>query len=287
MNTSSRREDAGPAAGYRGDAAVFPLLVEAAGVSLHYGYFSADSAPPSTLEDLRKGQDEFTRKVVEWVPSETSTVLDVGTGTGDVARALAARGHRILTISPDPNQGRWLARLPDERITFEHTRFEDLGEGRTFDCVLFSESANYVALENLFSMSAERLNPGGSLIVAAPLLVRDSSRFRDMHRLSDFREAASRQGWRIQRETDFTAETAPTLAIGGTLYDRFAVSLPVTLADSLRRKGKGLRPRLAAAVLGATARLAARLRDGKTLSRLDAEAFREEARFVFFELRRN
>ncbi len=82
-------------------------------------------------------------------------MLDVGTGRGETARALAASGAEVVTLSPDRHQGEWLGRSPHPKVAFEALRFEDFRANlqAPFDAVVFSESSNYVALDNLLVRS--------------------------------------------------------------------------------------------------------------------------------------
>lgn len=277
---------AGPAAAFRGDEVIFPLLVEALDLSLHYGLFEPGATPPPSLEALREAQAAFTREVLAWVPEDARAVLDVGTGRGELARALGASGREVLTIAPDPNQGRWLEQAPCPGVRFEATAFQALSTRRLFDAVVFSESANYVALPVLFERSRVLTRPGGALLLAAPFLRRPSPIFTDMHRLDALHEAARRHGWRLECEDEWSARVAPTLALGRALYRRAACELPARLAGALRRPGARLRARAGAALLSAAAWLGRRIGEGRTLARLDPEAFLEAVTFGVLLFRR-
>ncbi|RMG19550.1 MAG: hypothetical protein D6729_04965, partial [Deltaproteobacteria bacterium] len=74
---------AGPAATFRGDEVIFPILVEALDLSLHYGLFEPGAAPPPSLAALRAAQAAFTRELATWVPEDARALLDVGTGRGE------------------------------------------------------------------------------------------------------------------------------------------------------------------------------------------------------------
>ena len=204
----------------------FPVLAEGLDLALHYGWFADPTQVPDSLEALRLGQAAFTARVLELISPRAQRVLDVGTGRGETARGLAARGAEVVTLSPDLNQGRWLARAPHPGIVFLHTRFEEFRQSsqQMFDHVLFSESSNYVALDNLLAHSASLTTAHGSLVIAAPFLRGERSLvYRDMHRQSDFRARILRSAWRIREEYDLTEQVAPTLRIGRQLVLRRVV----------------------------------------------------------------
>jgi len=216
----------GPKGTRVGPSLHFPILAEGLDLALHYGWFAEPALVGDSLDELRVGQAAFTEQVVRLVSADARRVLDVGTGRGETARALSARGASVVTLSPDRNQGRWLGRSPHPAIRFRASRFEDfsaLGEER-FDTVVFSESSNYVALDNLLAHSAALTQPRGSLVIAAPFLRGAGSRvYRDMHRLGDFRTRVELSTWRIVEEHDFTDNVAPTLRIGRRLIEQRAV----------------------------------------------------------------
>ena len=204
----------------------FPILAEGLDLALHYGWFAEPSLVGDSLAELRLGQAAFTAEVLKLVGSQAGHVLDVGTGRGETARALADTGATVVTLSPDRNQGEWLARSPHPGVVFEPLRFEDFGANsrEAFDVVVFSESSNYVAMDNLLAHSAALTKPAGSLVIAAPFLRGQSSAtYRDMHCLSELRAKVARTAWRIREEHDFTDNVAPTLRIGQRLIERSVV----------------------------------------------------------------
>jgi len=66
--------------------------------SLHYGYWQKEELPDIngatlSLADLKKAQELYTRTLIDLIPQDVDTILDVGCGMGDVTRQLADRGH--------------------------------------------------------------------------------------------------------------------------------------------------------------------------------------------------
>jgi len=256
----------GPAWERRGDGRVFPLLVEALGLSLHYGWFPDGRTEAASVEALRSGQRRFVDEILELVPRAAVTLLDVGTGTGDVAAALAARGHVVTSISPDPDQARWARRYAGPALELVPVRFEDFPLGRRFDCVLFSESSNYVDLDNLLVRSDQLVADGGSLVLAAPFLRGPSDVYTDLHLLDAFRGRLDRSSWGIEWERDATEEVAPTLELGRRLAGGLPGALPLAVSRAIDwAAGGGF---------------------GRLLRMLDADRFRSECAFLFVRLRR-
>src|SRR5258705_11932953 len=116
--------------------------------SLHYGYWT--NGEELTLENVRKAQARYTEKLISTIPPGVSTVLDVGCGIGDNARALAASGYRVTALSPDKNHQKYFENGNGHHIAFHNQRFEDFHANQSFDLILMSESQNYFQADMAF-----------------------------------------------------------------------------------------------------------------------------------------
>lgn len=90
-------------------------------------------------------------------------VLDVGVGTGIVARQLQAAGCQVLGVDPDP---RLAAFARQSGVAVEVSTFEAWeAAGRKFDAVVSGESWHWVDPIAGAAKAAEVLRPGGHLAV--------------------------------------------------------------------------------------------------------------------------
>jgi SAM-dependent methyltransferase len=89
-------------------------------------------------------------------------VLDVGTGTGKVARALVRRGLSVLGVELDPRMAS-VARQHGVRV--EVTPFEEWDDaGRRFDLVTCGDAWHWLDRKRAAAKIAHVLRPGGSFV---------------------------------------------------------------------------------------------------------------------------
>jgi len=92
-------------------------------------------------------------------------VLDVGSGTGIVARQLQATGAHVLGVDPD---ARMAEHARSTGVDTEVATFEDWDPaGRTFDAVVAGQSWHWVDPQRGLATVAEVLRPGGRFAVFA------------------------------------------------------------------------------------------------------------------------
>lgn len=274
----------GPAVEQNGENLSFPFISEILGISLHYGFFNINEKITPSIESLIKGQKQFQEEVLNLIPSDIKTLLDVGTGTGDVAEEISTKNVQVTTISPDPNQSQWVQSRLNSNLKFELTKFEDFIPNQKLDCILFSESSNYVSLQELFSLSRANLKETGYLIIAAPFLLHKSENFPDMHLLDDFYLYCKNESWEIELSNDYTAETAPTIWIGQQLLNKH---VPPTIR--LFKKYIDSQAPWYIRWLGIIFHFEIKKMDNiltnSLPSRLNTDAFKQDVRFMFFRLR--
>jgi MPBQ/MSBQ methyltransferase len=181
--------------------------------SLHYGYFDANAARPITLDALRAAQARYTERLLSYLPPGTQTILDVGAGIGDNARALAERGYRVTSISPDKNHQRYFEAMNHPNITFHRSKYEDLNLDQRFDLVFFSESLNYFSREAGLRQNQRYVRPGGAILLAAMFRNGDWREYSADFQLKDlpFVGQARDFGFELEAEEDITEATAPTM----------------------------------------------------------------------------
>ena len=183
---------------------------------LHYGFWTPDL--PVDIVNLHKAQDNYTGFLISHIPQGVETILDVGFGTGGVARKLVDRGYHVDGVSPShffAERGREL--LGDQVNIFE-CRYEDVLTEKRYDLVLFSESFQYIPVQTALEKTDQLLKNGGYMLIC-DIFAKDTPNKgaqRGGHRLSKFSDLMTRFAFEPVEDMDITEQTAPTIDIMGS-----------------------------------------------------------------------
>lgn len=111
---------------------------------LHYGYWENGNPSVATMESLGKAQADYFDKLLDKIPSEVKTILDVGSGTGSNAAGLIKHGYTVDCVCPSPNLNKIAeTKLPKSSTIYE-SRFEDFNNEEKYDALIFAESFHYI-----------------------------------------------------------------------------------------------------------------------------------------------
>jgi len=177
--------------------------------SLHYGYWEKNNN--LTLGLMKDAQTKYTKTLVEVIPSNVSSILDVGCGIGDVSRTLSKQGYEVTAISPDINHAKYFNNL-DSNITFIKTKFEEFKIKKKFDLILMSESQNYFSTQLGFQQCTSYLSPQGYLLVSGMFRKNGNTEIKEIrNNIDEYIFTASRYGLILLENTDITQNTIPTI----------------------------------------------------------------------------
>ena len=180
---------------------------------LHYGYW-ADGLEVNS-ENILRAQENYADFIVSHIPRGTKSILDVGCGAGKFAEKLLDLNYLVDCVSPSPNLTRHVRRLLGNRSNIFECGFEDVETQSKYDLVLFSESFQYISMEQAILQSKKFLNPGGHILICDFFRkkVEGKSPIGGGHDIDEFYQLMSRYPVDLINDIDITEETAPSLDI--------------------------------------------------------------------------
>jgi MPBQ/MSBQ methyltransferase len=196
---------------------------------LHYGYWEPlpTSIEERSLYRLRVAQEAYSKKLLNFIPSEIQRLLDVGCGIGGNAFFLLKQGLDVEGLAPDPFQKEKFLEMTEGQAIFHLMKFEDFTPKTLYDLVLFSESSQYMAAIDIAQGAAKALKPGGYLLLA-DMLRSDASYsegiFSNCHVVEEFDKALSTAGFRLVKREDISPQVAPTLDLAIEHLRQFGLS---------------------------------------------------------------
>lgn len=201
---------------------------------LHYGIWNEEDE--LTFANLDVAQKRYEDLLIASIPEGAKRVLDVGCGTGEMCVSLKKLGYQIEGLSPDRNQKKAFAEKLD--VPFHFTKFEDFEpEEEVYDCIIMSESCQYIPMDQLFAVARKALKPQGRLIVCDYFVSDQNAGIlsESGHDYQTFLEESSSGGFLIADRRDITKEAAKTLDMGKLIADRMLLGLDIG-TESFREK---------------------------------------------------
>ena len=178
---------------------------------LHYGYWTDDIKVD--IANLHLAQDEYVKFIISHIPDGVKTILDVGCGTGQVARKLLDMGYKVECVSPSPFLKERAGELLGNSSRIFECFYEDLQTANRYDMVLFCESFQYIDMQQALSNTDKFLNRGGYLLICD--IFRGDIKGKDVmsggHRLTKFYDLIKKFPFRLIENIDITEATAPNL----------------------------------------------------------------------------
>jgi SAM-dependent methyltransferase len=184
---------------------------------------------------VARAQEKYADLILETIPPGVRTILDVGCGSGRFMQVLTERGYGVDGVSPGPMMAAQARKRLAEGQILHECRFEDLATERRYDLVLFSESFQYIKVDDALRNSLQLLNPAGSLLIA-DYFRRDNSPspLGGGHLLATFEESISKLPLQKLVDLDITKQTAPNLDLAGDLVNEVARPVIGLVVDLVR-----------------------------------------------------
>ncbi|MFB0524328.1 MAG: class I SAM-dependent methyltransferase [Phycisphaerae bacterium] len=211
---------------------------------LHYGYWTKDLEVD--ISNIRIAQENYANFLISHIPEDVETILDVGCGMGQIAKKLLDMGYHVDCVSPSPFLTKHARDLLGNRSNIFECYYQQLQTDSRYDLVLFSESFQYIDIEEAIKRTVGSLNHDGYMLICdffkkdAPWKstiseghsLRIFSFISGGHSLRIFYDIVSKYPLRLIKDLDITDETAPTLDIVNDALKK-AVHPAVLLAQQL------------------------------------------------------
>ena len=187
---------------------------------LHYGYWTRDLKV--NLANLRAAQENYVDFLISHIPDNVRSVLDVGCGRGQMAWNLLNAGYNVDCISPSPLLAQQTRDLLGSRSHIFECSYEKFQTRNRYDLLLFSESFQYVQLEEAIRKTDSLLNHCGYLLICDifKTAVKGKSPTSGGHPLKRFYNLALEYRLELVKNLDITEQTAPNIDLEHHIFNQ-------------------------------------------------------------------
>ena len=193
--------------------------------NLHYGLWEADW--DICAENVGRAQEAYTAKLFKLLPAgKALRILDIGGGAGETAKKLVALGHKVDIVIPSAFLAERCRANAGPDATVHECMFEDFQTDQKFDICMFSESFQYIPMDQALDKSRALLAPGGVILIADCFRTRtffeeetDDARVGGGHGLEDFDAALADGTFDVVSREDITQAVAPSVEVEQQLFN--------------------------------------------------------------------
>lgn len=115
---------------------------------LHFGYW--EKGVELKFANMKNAQRRYVDELFKLIPDDVGTMLDVGCGSGEMAKELTGKGYKVDAVCPPSILSSYAKeKISDNSDLFE-CKFEELEVDRQYDLIYFSESFQFVGLKQAF-----------------------------------------------------------------------------------------------------------------------------------------
>ena len=189
--------------------------------NLHYGYWPNDKT--ATAQNFAEAQLRHSQLIIDNIPEGVRSILDVGSGSGNLAKKLLELGYEVDCVLPSEFLAENIRKKLGDRSSVHVCGFEDLDTEKSYDMILFSESFQYVKLDLSINKIMDMLPQDGHLFICDFFRkdIPGKSPLGGGHKWAKFEEKINEVPLTKKTDIDITEETAPT----NDLLDKFVTEV--------------------------------------------------------------
>ena len=199
---------------------------------LHYGYWTKDLEVDIT--NVHVAQENYANFLISNIPKGVKKILDVGCGSGQTAEKLIVMGYKVDCVSPSHFLARQTHELLGNASHVFECSYEDLQTENRYDVILFSESFQYINIEEGIKKTVSLLKPDGYVLICDFFRKETlgKSNISGGHPLKMFHNIISKYPLKLINDIDITEETSPSVDVLNDTFKK-AVYPTVILARQL------------------------------------------------------
>lgn len=199
---------------------------------LHYGYWPNGVPENPSLDKLGKAQQSYFDRLVEMVPGNIQTILDVGSGTGSNAMGLIKKGFKVDCVCPSEKLNQMAReKLPQESIIYE-CGFENFANARTYDMLLFCESFHYIQSQQALAQAEKYTS---KYVLIFDYFRNKNSNKKDRITYGTFLEQVKNSPFEIIHDEDVTEAIRPTFLVLDLLKNEYLKPFSEKVLNDYRR----------------------------------------------------
>lgn len=185
---------------------------------MHFGYWE-EGVVPKPL-NLKRAQELYAEKLLAMIPEGVESILEVGCGSGEMAKRLLDMGYKVEIVSPPNVMTDFAQEKLGDRAKLNESKFEDFVTEKRYDLILFSESFQFVETEPGLNKAADY----GKYILISDVFKNEKegkSPIGGGHGYWHFKELLARKGIIEIEDRDVSRQISPQFDMEADITENF------------------------------------------------------------------